>query len=145
MADPLRTEDFPEFDTYPGPESPETAAGGSSLQSAAEQIGGTVGRAIRAARDLPERARQIRQSLRDRMTVIRGGAGGPSVADKASELKDAAQQKIQEGKQRAAELARQARARAGRIAEERPLHVLLGIFVAGVVAGAALRLWRNHA
>ena len=51
MADALRTDDFPEFDTYPGPESRrELPAGGQSLQSAAEQIGSTVGRAVRAAR-----------------------------------------------------------------------------------------------
>ncbi len=139
MAQPLRTEDYPRFDTYPGPESP----GEDPLQSAAEQIGSTVGRAVRAARELPERAGQVRQDLRDRLTVIRGG-GGPSVADKASELRDAAQQRLQEGKQRAAELARQARARASRIVNERPLHVLLGIFAAGLIAGIALRLWRNH-
>jgi ElaB/YqjD/DUF883 family membrane-anchored ribosome-binding protein len=142
MAQPLRTEDYPRFDTYPGPESPETPAE-ASLQSAAEQIGSTVGRAVRAARELPERAEQIRQDLRDRLTVIRK-EGGPSMADKASELKDAAQRRLGEGKQRAAELARQARARASRIVNERPLHVLLGIFAAGLIAGIALRLWRNH-
>lgn len=144
MADALRTDDFPEFDTYPGPESRrELPAGGQSLQSAAEQIGSTVGRAVRAARELPERAGQVRTSLRDRLTVIRG-RGGASVAEKASELKDAAQQKLEDGKQRAAELTRQARARALRVADERPLHVVLGIFAAGLVAGVALRLWRNR-
>lgn len=144
MADALRTDDFPEFDTYPGPESREIAAGGHSLQSAAEQIGSTVGRAVRAARELPDRAGQMRVRLRDRLTVIRGGDGAFSVADKASELKDAAQQKFEQSKQRAADLARQARARAVRVADERPVHVVLGIFVAGLIAGVALRLWRNH-
>lgn len=140
MAQPLRTEDFPDFDTYPGREEREA---GGPLESAAEQIGSTVGRAIRAARELPERMEQARDELRDRMTVIRA-RGGPSVADKAAELKDAARQKLDEGRQRAADLARQARARATRLADERPLHVLAGIFAAGIVAGLALRLWRNH-
>ena len=142
MAPPLRTEDVPRFDTYPGPESPEPPVE-ALLQSAAEQIGSTVGRAVRAARELPDRAGQVRQDLRDRLAVIRAG-GGPPVADKASELKDAAQQRWEEGKQRAAELARQARAQASRIINQRPLHVLLGIFAAGLIAGITLRLWRNH-
>ncbi len=89
MTDPLRSEDFPRFDTNPGPESRETA-GGSSLQATAEQIGNTMGRAIRVARNLPERVGQVRQDLRDRLTVIRGGAG-PTVLDKASQLKAADQ------------------------------------------------------
>lgn len=143
MADPLRTEDIPRFDTYPGPESRTTSPGGSSLDATAEQIGGTVGRAVRAARELPERAAQIRQELRDRLTVIRR-EGGRSAAGKASELKAAAQQKLEVGKQRAAEMARQAKARAARIADERPLYVLLGVFGAGLVAGIVLRLGRNH-
>lgn len=143
MTQPLRTEDLPRFDTYPGPESRETSSAGSSLQSAAEQIGGTVGRAVRAARELPERAARLREALRDRMTVIRGGARS-SLADRASGLKDATQQRFEEGKQRAAERARQARAQAVRIADQRPLHVLLAIAAAGLIAGAALRLRRNH-
>lgn len=142
MADPLRTEDFPRFDTYPGPESRQRP-GGSSLEATAQQVGRTVGWAIRVARELPERAGQMRQELRDRLSVIRS-QGGPSIADKASELKAAAQQRLEEGKQRAAEMARQAQSRAARIADERPLHVLLGVFAAGLIAGITLRLWRNH-
>lgn len=142
MADPLRTEDFPEFDTYPGPESPEKA-GESPLRSAAEQIGSTMGRAVRAARELPDRADQLRVDLRDRLTVIRGG-GGRTTADQASDLQEKAKRKLEEGKQRAARLARQARARAVRLADERPLQVLLGACLAGVIAGVTLRLWRNR-
>lgn len=143
MTDPLRTDDFPESDSYPSPESRATSAAGPSLQSAAEQIGSTVGRAMRAARDLPDRVDQIRVGLRDRMTVIRGG-GGSAVKDKVSGLKDAAHQRFANGKERAAHLARRARARAARIADQRPLQVLLGVFAAGVIAGVALRLWRNR-
>jgi len=143
MAEPLRTEEIPSFDTYPGPESREAAAGGSTLHSAAEQIGGTVGRAVRAARGLPERVDQVATDLRDRMTVIRGGRSA-SAGDRASELKEVAQQKLEDGKQRAAQLARQLRARAARVADERPLYVLLAIFVGGVIAGVSLRLWRNR-
>ncbi len=143
MADPLRTEDIPRFDTYPGPESRETSPGSSSLDATAQQIGSTVGRAIRTARELPERAGQIRQELSDRLSVIRS-EGGASVADRASELKAAAQQKLEEGKERAAQMARQAKARAARIADERPLYVLLGVFAAGLIAGIVLRLGRNH-
>ncbi len=142
MPDPLRTDDFPEFDTYPSPESQEDA-GGSSPQSAAEQLGSTVGRAMRVARELPQRVDQMRVDLRHRMTVIRGGASS-SLANKASELKEAAQQKLEDGKQRAVELARQARERAARITDERPLQVLLGIFAAGFIAGVAFRLRRNR-
>lgn len=139
MAYPLRTDDIPEFDTYPGPESPETAEARPSLHSAAEQIGAQVGRAVRAARHLPD---QARASLRRRMNVIHGGPR--AAAEKAAALKDAARQKLAEGKQRAAQLTRQARERAGRIADEQPLHVLLGVLTLGVVAGVALRLWRDR-
>ena len=143
MADPLRTDDFPEFDTYPGAESPEPPVPGRSLHSTAQQIGGTMGRAVRAARELPDRVDQLRVELRDRVVVM-PGAGPTSIEDKASQLKEAAQQKLEVGKQRAAEMARMARARARRIADEQPLHVLLGIFAVGVIAGVMLRLWRNR-
>lgn len=143
MGEPLRTDDLPNFDTYPGPESRQTAAGGSTLESAAEQIGDTVGRALRAARELPDRADQLRAELRDRFTVVRGGRGA-SLGDKASDLKDAAQEKLEQGKERATRLARQARVRASRLADEQPLRIVLGVFIAGVIAGVALRLWRSH-
>ncbi len=143
MPDPLRTEDLPRFDAYPGPESREMTAGESPLHSTAQQIGSIAGRAVRAARDLPETAGQIRQDLRDRLTAIRRGAG-PSLVARASELRYAAQQRLEAGRQRAQELAGQARARAVRIADERPLYVLLGVFAAGLIAGIALRLGRNH-
>ena len=143
MADPLRTDDFPEFDTYPGLESPETPVSGRTLHSTAQQIGSTMGRAVRAARELPERVDQLRVDLRDRVVVM-PGRGPSAVEEKASQLKEAAQRKLEAGKQRAAEMARMARTRARRIADEQPLHVLLGVFAAGLIAGVMLRLWRNR-
>ncbi len=165
MAEPVRSEDFPTYDTYPGRESPRSAEPGvdylpttwqqgagaagagreSRLEETAEQIGSTLGRAVRAVRDLPEQVDQARVSMRDRLTVIRGGGGQRSAAaEKASEIKDAAQQKLEEAKDRAAQMTRQARARAQRIADERPLHVVAGAFLAAFIIGAVLRLWRSE-
>ena len=174
MADPIRTDDFPTYDTYPGPESPRTARPGldfvpttreqgpdaegagrdSRLHEAAEQIGSTLGRAVRAVQQLPEtmeqarsdirdRVEQARTDVRDRLTVIRGG-GGAEVSGKVEEVKQAAQDKLRSACDRAAAMTRNARVRAQQVADEQPLMVLLGVFIGAFALGAALRIWRSH-
>ncbi len=163
MAEPVRTQDFPTYDVYPGPESPRTprvgkdytpttweqgpgaqgAARDSGLDETAEQIGSTLGRAVRAIRELPQRAQQAGTDMRDRLTVIRERRGA-TAQGKISELKASAQEKLDETKDRAVRLAGDARERARRFTNERPLHVLLGIFVAGFIAGVVIRLGRNR-
>ncbi len=173
MAEPVRTDEFPTYDTYPGPESPRTPRAGldfvpttrqqdadaqgagrdSRLQQAAEQIGGSLGRAVRAVQHLPEtmdeakedlrdRVDQARSDLRDRLTVIRGGE--PEGSGKVDQVKDAARERLRAARERAAALTRDAQARARRMADEQPLVVLLGIFVGAFALGAALRIWRSH-
>ncbi len=163
MADPIRTDDFPTYDNYPGPESPGTpragrdslpttyrqdvraegAAGDDRLNQTAEQIGSTVGRAVQAVRELPERLQQARSSVRDRMTVIRGG-GEDKAQQRVAELKDSAQRKYQDMRAAASRLASRARVRARQVADERPLYVVAGVAAAAFLVGSALRIWRNH-
>ena len=173
MADPIRTDEFPTYDTYPGPESARTARPGldfvpttreqgtdaqgagrdSRLQEAAEQIGSTIGRAVRSLQQLPEtmeqarneirdRVEQARVDARDRLTVIRGGDGDAS--GKVAEVKQAAQDKLRAARDRAMAMTRNARARAQQVADEQPLMVVLGVFIGAVALGAALRIWRSH-
>lgn len=163
MADPIRTDDFPTYDNYPGPESRRTpkagrdylpttysqdaeAEGGGRddrLNQAAEQIGSTVGRAVQAVRELPERLQQARSSAKDRLSVIRGGKESDA-GDRVEELKDAAQEKFENVRQRASSFVRDTRIRARRVADERPLYVVAAVAVAAFVVGATLRIWRSH-
>ena len=162
MADPVRTEDFPDFDTYPGAESSpargerllvvasdvvpgaESDERDSRLHEAAEQIGSTLGRAVRAVQNLPDTMDQARTDLSDRLSVIRGGAEREDVAGKVDQVKDLARERLEEVRRRALALTRDARARARHMVDEQPLVVLLGIFVGTFALGAALRIWRSH-
>lgn len=81
------------------------------LNEAAEAIGSALGSATRQV-----------QNVRDRFTVIRGGGPGPSAADQirqtADQLKQTAQEKVEDLKQRAVTAVEEARIQATAKLEE---------------------------
>ena len=134
MAEPLRTPDVPNFDTYPAPTPsaqralPEGNPGDERLNGAAEQIGSNIGRAIRSVRQLPEHL----GSLKERFTVIRGR--GRSVAkEKAEDLKQAAGEQV-----------RRTRKRVNETVNEYPLQIILGAAGIAFLLGITLRVWRSN-
>jgi ElaB/YqjD/DUF883 family membrane-anchored ribosome-binding protein len=135
MAEPLlRTPDSPNFDTYPAPTLsaqralPEGNLGDDRLNEAAEQIGSTVGRAVRNVRHLPEQLGE----LKDRFTVIRGR--GKRVAGK----------KAQEAKEAAVERVQRTRRRIDTLVNEYPVEVILAAAGAAFLLGVTLRIWRSN-
>jgi ElaB/YqjD/DUF883 family membrane-anchored ribosome-binding protein len=164
MSKSMRIEETPNFDTYPGSESPPTntaayvpagqsagAANDTRMTRAAEQIGGVVGRAVSAARDMPQK---IGGELCSRFQVIsgearqRGGHGLEQVKSAAGErldkVKNVAGHKVNQLSARATEKIQLARNRAERVARERPVEVILAGLGAGLLLGAALRIWRSN-
>ena len=157
MAEPvLRTPDTPNFDTYPAPTpSPDRTlppgnTGDARLNEAAEQIGATVGRAVRTVKELPDQL----GSLKDRFTVIRG-RGQAATTEKARELTDAATEQARELKDAASERARELRRAAGEqiqktrrriagIVDEYPLQVIAGAAGIAFLLGITLRVWRSN-
>ena len=167
MAEPLRrTPDTPNFDTYPAPTPsaerilpPHT--GDDALVETAEQIGATVGKAVRVVKQVPEQL----GTLKDRFTVIRGR--GQDVAtekarelkdiagekareltnaagDKARELRDAAAQGARELRRAAGEQLDRARRRADYVVSEYPVQVILGAAGVAFLLGVGLRVWRSN-
>jgi len=164
MPKSMQTEEMPNFDTYPGPESPATktaayvpgrqsagAANHTPMANAAQQLGGAVGRAVSAARDIPQK---IGGELRSRFQVISGRARQrgahrleqvkSAAVDRLDDVKNVAGHKANQLSARATEKIQLARNRAERIARERPVEVILGGLGAGVMLGAALRIWRSN-
>lgn len=146
MAEPvLRTPDTPNFDTYPAPTPaaertlPPGNPGDDRLNEAAEQIGGTVGRAVRTVKQLPDQL----GSLKDRFTVIRG-RGQVAATDKARELKDAAGERARELTRTAGEQLQRTRRRINGLVAEYPLQVILGAAGIAFLLGVSLRVWRSN-
>jgi ElaB/YqjD/DUF883 family membrane-anchored ribosome-binding protein len=157
MAEPvLHTPDTPNFDTYPAPipaaerTLPPGNAGDDRLNEAAEQIGSTVGRAVRTVKQLPDQL----GSLKDRFTVIQGRSRG-AASEKARELKDAAGARARELKDAAGARARELKDAAGEqlqrtrrrideIVDEYPLQVILGAAAIAFLMGISLRVWRSN-
>ena len=157
MAEPvLRTPDTPNFDTYPAPTPaaermlPPGNPGDERLNEAAEQIGATVGRAVRTVKQIPDQL----GTLKDRFTVIRGRGQGAAVdkarelkdlaADKARELKDAAGEKARELTRTAGEQFQRTRRRIDALVDEYPVQVILGAAGIAFLLGVSLRLWRSN-
>ena len=147
MAEPLKSSgDIPTYDTYPAPAPDEQLIGRSTLDQAAayarpengrlnataERIGSAVGSAVgtmrRGLHVVPRRVDEARERL--------GEAGGDlrdDIRAAAGELKENAQHRLFE-----------ARLRARRYANEKPLHVVGAAAFAGLALGAALRIWRRN-
>jgi ElaB/YqjD/DUF883 family membrane-anchored ribosome-binding protein len=142
---PLSSTDFPApaARIYPPLDNshllPEEAEDRSRLESAAESVGSTLGRAVSTVRDLPRR-----------LTVIRGGAGQKSsqMAEEASakldDLKEQASVKLDDLKSQARNRAQLLRERTEFYIHEYPLQCLGGIFGAAFLTGIALRIWRTR-
>jgi hypothetical protein len=134
MAEPvLRTPDLPNFDTYPAPAPadrtlPAGRPGDDRLNEAAEQIGSTVGRAIRGVRHLPEHLGE----LKDRFTVIRG-RGQRVAEEKAQEIKEAATEQV-----------KRTRRRIDLMISEYPIEMILATAGAAFLLGVSLRIWRSN-
>lgn len=104
-----------------------------ALDHAAERVGNAVGSAVEKVKELPDRL----QSMKERFTVIRGRA--------QRDLKSRATDLAEDFKDQAERTVTQARTRAERLAHEQPLVVILGAAGFGLIMGAALRIWRDHA
>ena len=146
MAEPvLHTPDTPNFDTYPAPiptaerSLPPGNPGDDRLNEAAEQIGSTVGRAVRTVKQLPDQL----ETLKDRFTVIQGRSRG-AAAEKARELKDAAGARARELKDAAGEQIQRTRRRFDELVDEYPLQVILGAAAIAFLMGISLRVWRSN-
>lgn len=96
------------------------------LRNTAESVGTAVGKAVNKVRTLPRRVSE----MRDRFTVIRGGAG--EATSSTEDLKDTARQKMYE-----------ARSRARFYAHEYPLQFIAAAGAAGFFLGFILRVWRS--
>jgi hypothetical protein len=145
MADAIRR-DVLALDEYA---EPEARGGGPNedarLNAAAEEIGASVGRAVQAVRELPERMDQARSSLKDRLTVIRGSGSEPGEAEqRLHELKDAAQERFEHVRERAMTAMHTAQIRLRRLSNEQPLYVIASVAAFAFVLGASLRVWRSH-
>ncbi len=98
------------------------------LNGTAEAIGSAVGSAVESVRHLPDRL----QEMKERFTVIRGRAQDEA-ANRASDLKETAQEK-----------ARVARHRAAYYSREYPLHVIAACAGVGFLVGVVMRIWRSR-
>jgi ElaB/YqjD/DUF883 family membrane-anchored ribosome-binding protein len=167
-----RSSDIPSFDTYPAPtpseaqstpqdwpyepKSDEYRPGNERLNRKAEQVGASVGRAVRAAKDMRERFGGIRdrqgrpgmtEELKEKVAEVAGQARG-----KIEDLRESASEQFDELSVRARDAAARARVRvrvnearehAQRYARENPLHVIAGALLAGILLGIGLRVWRS--
>ena len=170
MADALRhqSSDVPNFDTYPAtagstpatpgaterllPETASEAHFGSILEERAYRLGEVAGRAMVQIRELRRRigarAREMNSDASQKLSDVTETA-----QSKLEDLKGQAQSRAEDWKQVARErigFARRqvrhnvsrARVRMGELKQDRPVEVALAAGAAGVVVGAALRIWR---
>lgn len=131
---PLSSTDFP-APAAPSDHLLPESEDRTRLESAAQSVGNTLGRAVNKVREIPRR-----------FTVIRGGAN-----DTVSQLSDTASSKLDDLKDQARDLKAQARNRAELLnarmrhyIHEYPLQCLGGIFGAAFLAGITLRIWRTR-
>ncbi len=164
--------DVPDFDTYPAtpgsaerllPETASEANFGSTLEDRAYGLGEVAGRAIVRIRDLrrllQRRVRDLNEDASQKLSDVTDSARSKlsDVADTAQsrleELKDKASIRAEDWKltarERFGEARRQvrrnvyrARIRVRELEREHPVEMALGAGAAGVLVGAALRIWR---
>jgi hypothetical protein len=105
----------------------QSTADTGKLEEAAERVGSMVGTAMSNVRELPQRLAELKQ----RFTVIRGRASENASAA-ASEWKETARHQL-----------RMAKSRVQIVADEYPVHVILGAAMAAFAIGLGLRIWRS--
>jgi ElaB/YqjD/DUF883 family membrane-anchored ribosome-binding protein len=164
MAKPLhRSSDVASFDTYPADPAgsglaqdpdrllPEGAES-SSLEQYGSQLGSAAGQAVLAFRRAQERVKDLAREKKTSVTDI-ASARVDQVRDQTAKLRQETARRGEEWqrmlRERAGEWRRQvrngiyrARLRAREIQNDRPLQVVAGAAVVGVVIGAVLRIWR---
>jgi ElaB/YqjD/DUF883 family membrane-anchored ribosome-binding protein len=143
MQEPLRrTGDIPEFDSYPAPAAGEPVIGRTPLErelpparsarmnATAARIGNAVGSAVgtmrRGLHVMPRRVDEAKERLSETGEDLRH-----DIRAAATDLKDTARQRIFE-----------ARLRARRFVDEKPIHVVGAAALAGFALGVGLRIWR---
>ena len=129
MAEPAtRTSGVPNFHDY----SREPHAGAQSgINQAAQRVGGAVGTAAGAARNLPRQIGSTLHSVKDRLEVVKG-RGLREANALAAEFRQAAE-----------ETAGKAQEKARWAVREYPLQVIAGVAALAFAAGFALRVWRG--
>ncbi len=167
-----QSSDIPDFDTYPAtpgaserllPETASEARFGSTLEDRAYRLGEAAGRAIVRIRDLRRlirgRARDMNAGASQKLSEMSDSARSKlnEVTDTAQstlhDLKDKASARAEDWKltarERFGEARRQvrhnmyrARIRVRELERDHPVEMALGAGAAGVVVGAALRIWR---
>ena len=166
MAKPLHSSsDVASFDTYPSdppepgltqdpdrllPEEGESSA----LDEYGAQLGSAAGQAVLAFRRAQQRVRDLTRDKKATVTEI-ASARMQQVREEATRLREETGRRGEEWRrvlrERAGEWRRQARngiyrarLRAREIQNDRPLQVVAGAALAGLVVGAVLRIWRAN-
>ena len=143
--------------------APESARRGLHVvRDRAQDVGTTAANQVSSsasvlADNAQQRARAIREEaqrrgaelldaaeVRGRRLLEKADDIAQNVAQRASELKQLIDERSRELQQAARLRAQQARLRAERLIQERPLHVLGGIAAAAFIAGVSLRIVRSR-
>ena len=160
-----RSSDVASFDTYPAdPAEPGLAqdpdrllpeeAESSSLEQYGSQLGSAAGQAVLAFRRAQQRVKDLAREKKASVTEI-ASARVDQVRDQTATLRQETARRGEEWRralsERAGEWRRQARngiyrarLRAREIQNDRPLQVVAGAALAGLVIGAVLRIWRAN-
>jgi hypothetical protein len=148
MADPLKAEDIsnesaltptsPEPSILPGtpPAFGELPPARNRFSYTAESLGNSVGGAVRRMRRLPAR-----------LKIVGGRSTRKPIVDSpgtVDELKEAAQEHLDDWRDSSRRAVYQLRRRAYEIRNEYPLHTVLAFGAAGFLIGATLRVWRSR-
>lgn len=152
MADPLRKPLESDFTVEPftEPELPESTADirrvepeNRKLVDAAESVGSTLGSAVGTIRDkvqsglevVKKRSAEKSTSMEDLTAKVR---------DRAGEVKEQANRRVQEWSNAAQRRVRTLRVQVHEFSRERPAELILAIGGIAMVAGIILRLWRSN-
>lgn len=148
MADALyKSSDNPDFSTYPA--SPSDQAPGwkvytppgtdqrsegnrnQRFEESARQIGTGLAKAINVLRNTVKTSKQRLSGPKEQLSHV------------TEDYQATAERYFSEAEGRVRQLTTEARLQARRYAKNYPVHLILAAGVAGVIAGAGMRLWRN--
>lgn len=152
MADPLRKPLEPDFTVEPftEPELPESTADirrvepeNRKLIDAAESVGSTLGSAVGTIRDRVQSGLEVVK----KRSAEKGASVDDlteKVRDRASEVTEQANRRLQEWSSAAQRRIRTLRVQVQEFSRERPAELILAIGGIAIVAGIILRLWRSN-